>query len=39
MIGLEDLESYLLRTELDHEEIGEGIWGVHPSVLSNGTTR
>ncbi len=31
MIGLEDLESYLLRTELDHEEIGEGIWGVHPS--------
>ncbi len=32
MIGLEDLESYLIRTELDYEEIGEGIWAVHPSA-------
>ena len=31
MIGLEDLESYLIRTELDFEEIGEGIWAVHAS--------
>ena len=32
MIGLEDLESYLIRTELEFEEIGEGIWAVHPSA-------
>lgn len=32
MIGLEDLESYLIRTELDYEEIGEGIWAVHPNA-------
>ena len=32
MIGLEDLESYLIRIELDYEEIGEGIWAVHPSA-------
>jgi len=32
MIGLEDLESYLLRIELEYEEIGEGIWAVHPSA-------
>lgn len=32
MIGLEDLESYLIRTELDYEEVGEGIWAVHTSA-------
>ena len=43
MIGLEDLESYLIRTELDFEEIDEGIWAVHaaaggeqlPAILVN----
>lgn len=29
MISREDIESYLIRTEMDFEEIGEGIWLVH----------
>ena len=29
MIGLEDLESYLIRSDLDYEEIADGIWAVH----------
>lgn len=28
MIGQEDIESYLIRSELDFEEIGDGIWVV-----------
>ena len=30
MISREDLESYLIRTEMDHREIGEGMWLVDP---------
>jgi len=31
MIGKEDIESYLIRTELDFEEIEDGIWIVRPA--------
>ena len=31
MIGKEDIESWLIRTELDFEEIEDGIWMVRPS--------
>jgi hypothetical protein len=30
MISREDIESYLIRAELDYEEIGEGMWLVRP---------
>lgn len=30
MISREDIESYLIRTDLDYEEIGEGMWLVRP---------
>src|SRR4051812_41483438 len=30
MVTREDVESYLLRTGLDHQEIEEGMWLVHP---------
>ena len=30
MISREDLESFLIRTEMDHREIGEGMWLVDP---------
>ena len=30
MIGQEDIESYLIRTELDFEEIEDGLWVVRP---------
>lgn len=30
MIGREDIESFLIRTELDFEEIGDAIWLVRP---------
>jgi hypothetical protein len=30
MISLEDLESFLMRSDLDYEEIADGIWAVHP---------
>jgi len=42
MISREDLESFLIRTEMDHREIGEGMWLVdsvkdaerdHPAVV------
>ena len=28
MVTRDDLESFLLRAELEHEEVGEGIWAV-----------
>lgn len=28
MVTKEDVESFLLRAELDHEEVGEGMWAV-----------
>ncbi|MEK6254549.1 MAG: YbjN domain-containing protein [Gemmatimonadales bacterium] len=30
MISREDLESFLIRTEMDHREIGESMWLVDP---------
>ena len=30
MISREDLESFLIRTEMDHREIGEAMWLVDP---------
>ena len=30
MISREDLESFLIRTEMDHREIGEAMWIVDP---------
>jgi hypothetical protein len=30
MISREDLESFLIRTEMDYEEIGENLWIVDP---------
>ena len=36
MIGKEDIESWLIRTELDFEEIEEGIWMVRPSSGGDG---
>lgn len=30
MVTREDIESYLIRTELDFEEVDEGIWVVRP---------
>lgn len=30
MISREDMESFLIRTELDYEEIGDAIWLVRP---------
>ena len=30
MISREDLESFLIRTEMDHREIGDGMWIVDP---------
>lgn len=32
MIGKEDIESWLIRTELDFEEIDDGIWMVRPAA-------
>ena len=31
MISREDIESFLIRSELDSQEIGEGLWLVHSS--------
>lgn len=36
MIGKEDIESWLIRTELDFEEIEDGIWVVRPSAAGDG---
>ena len=36
MIGKEDIESWLIRTELDFEEIEDGIWMVRPSTGGDG---
>ena len=30
MISREDLESFLIRTEMEYEEIGENLWIVDP---------
>jgi hypothetical protein len=44
MITREDLESFIMRTEMDHREIGESMWlvdpvsggeGDHPAVVVN----
>ncbi|MFW6192395.1 MAG: hypothetical protein ACOC83_02825 [Gemmatimonadota bacterium] len=32
MISRDDIESYLIRTELDFEELEEGIWMVRPTT-------
>ena len=32
MVTREDVESYLLRTELEYEEISPGMWVVHPGM-------
>lgn len=32
MISRDDIESYLIRTELDYEELEEGIWIVRPTT-------
>ena len=32
MISREDLESFLIRTEMDHREIGESMWLVRRSL-------
>ena len=32
MISREDLESFLIRTEMDHREIGESMWLVDPGM-------
>lgn len=29
MVTREDVESFLLRTEMDHEEVQDGMWAVH----------
>lgn len=34
MISREDLESFLIRTEMDHREIGDGMWLVDPVMDS-----
>lgn len=31
MVSREDIESFLIRAEVDFEEIGEGLWLVHPA--------
>lgn len=31
MLSREDIESFLIRAEVDFEEIGEGLWLVHPA--------
>ncbi|MFQ5889366.1 MAG: YbjN domain-containing protein [Gemmatimonadota bacterium] len=31
MISREDIESFLIRTDLEHEEIGDAIWLVRPA--------
>jgi hypothetical protein len=36
MISREDIESYLIRTDLDYEEIGEGMWLVRPEGEETG---
>lgn len=36
MIGKEDIESFLIRTELDFEEIEDGIWMVTPEPGEEG---
>ena len=36
MISREDIESYLIRAELDYEEIGEGMWLVRPEGEEGG---
>lgn len=36
MISREDIESYLIRTDLDYEEIGEGMWLVRPEGEEGG---
>jgi hypothetical protein len=36
MVTRDDVESYLLRTGLDHEEIGEGMWLVHGGAAGAG---
>ncbi|HKK27084.1 MAG TPA: CesT family type III secretion system chaperone [Gemmatimonadota bacterium] len=37
MISREDIESYLIRTDLDYEEIGEGMWLVRPEGADEDT--
>ena len=32
MIGREDFESFMIRMELDYEEIGENLWIIDPEV-------
>jgi hypothetical protein len=36
MISREDIESYLIRTDLDYEEIGDGMWLVRPEGEEQG---
>jgi len=37
MISCDDIESFLIRSELEHAEIGEGMWLVRPADGGSGT--
>lgn len=38
MVSREGIESFLIQTELDFEEVEEGLWIVHPARSEEGTS-